>query len=456
MTKLLSICQNTFVQTVRQPIFSVLLAVSFFILVIAVPLTNWAMGTDYHASNQRMLEGLGLSTLLVTSLLAAAFSASGALNREIEDQTALTVISKPVSRITFMAGKLFGVGAAVGLFYYLTAIVYLMTVRHKVMPAAGDPFDWPVIVLGCSSVALAILIALGGNLLFAWTFTSAAVYSATITMSIAMGLITFIGKGWVIVDFGHGLPPQLLAALVLTFMAVVIFVSVAIACSTRLGQVMTLLICCGVFFVGSIHPYIFGYWGDRVILARPLGWLCPVLGYFYAVDAITMDKPIPWSFVGLAGAYCVLFSAGMFAMGAALFETRQLEGQTASASMPAAVMLLAWAGRLASIAAGLIGLELALSVLLAASPLRDLIPAAGLLAASVVGWIFWGLFGRGARWSYRVVLLAGAAGLAAALLAATGLEPVLRTGATGLAAVIIAILLLPQTRRHFGKPVTSK
>ena len=137
MIKFLSICQNTFVQTIRQPIFGVLLLVTFLILVMAVPLTNWAMSTDYHTSNQKMLESLGLSTLLVMGLLAAAFSAPGVLSREIEDRTALTVISKPVARATFVLAKFFGVAAAILLFYYISALAYLMTLRHGVMPAAG-------------------------------------------------------------------------------------------------------------------------------------------------------------------------------------------------------------------------------------------------------------------------------------------------------------------------------
>jgi len=243
--------------------------------------------------------------------------------------------------------------------------------------------------------------------------------------------------------------------------------------------VMTLMICIGVFFVGSIHSYLFGYWSGRVVLARPLGWLCPVLGYFYAVDAITMGKAIPWSFVALAGAYCVCFSAGVFAVGAALFQRRQLEGHTASASMPGLVILLAWSGRILAIAAGLMGLELALSLLAVrwdaafkpkllnatmaamfsadSSQALALIPAAGLLVAAVGGWLLWGFFGRGVRWSYWAVLAGSVVGLARAVaaevgLVATGQDPVLRVGATILTAATVVILLLPQTRRHFQRP----
>ena len=482
MTRFLSICQNTFVQTIRQPIFSVLLVVNFVVLVMALPLTNYAMSTDYHVSNQKMLESLGLGTLLVMGLLAAAFSASGALSREIEDRTALTVISKPVARITFVLGKFAGVAAAVLLFYYLAAIVYLLTIRHRVTPAAGDPTDWPVIILGCSAVALAVLVATVGNFMFGWTFTSTAVCTAGITMTVAISLVSFIGKGWEIVPFGHELRGQLLVALLLLFMAVLVFVAVAIAASTRLSQVPTLLVCGGVFLLGSSHSYFFGYWTDRIILAYPLGLVCPRLDYFYALDALVMDKDLPLQYVATAAGYCALFVTAVLAFGAALFQRRQLESQGASGAMPGPVGLLAWAGRIAAVVAALVGLETLLSFLLLRhtedpdtmtvwAPVKDvffspeaanvlvLIPAVGLMLLGVVGWLVWSCFGRGARWSYWLVLVLAAGSLAALGVVATmalagkdGLLPnqwVLLTVRAVIAVAVLAMLLLPRTRRHF-------
>ncbi|NLW85431.1 MAG: ABC transporter permease subunit, partial [Planctomycetes bacterium] len=161
--KTLAIARNTFLQTIRQPIYGILILVTFTILVLAVPLAGWTMGEsggDYHDTDQKMLENLGLSTLLVGGLFIAAFSASSVLAREIEDHTALTVISKPISRPVFVLGKFSGVAAAVALAYYLCSLVFLMTIRHRVMPAASDPYDIPVIVLGVSAFVLAIVVAL--------------------------------------------------------------------------------------------------------------------------------------------------------------------------------------------------------------------------------------------------------------------------------------------------------
>ena len=81
MIKFLSICHNTFTQTIRQPIYCILIILTFLLLVLTLPLADWTLGEsggDYHETNQMMLENLGLSTLLMAGLLLAAFTASGA------------------------------------------------------------------------------------------------------------------------------------------------------------------------------------------------------------------------------------------------------------------------------------------------------------------------------------------------------------------------------------------
>jgi len=64
MGKFLSISQNTFVQTIRQPIFGILILVTFAILALELCQAGWTMTSDYVVANQKLLQDLGLSTLL--------------------------------------------------------------------------------------------------------------------------------------------------------------------------------------------------------------------------------------------------------------------------------------------------------------------------------------------------------------------------------------------------------
>jgi ABC-type transport system involved in multi-copper enzyme maturation permease subunit len=463
MIRFWSIAANTFIQTIRQPITLVLIVATFAVLVMSVPLAGWTMDTsgDFRASDQKMLLDLGVSTLLVAGLLMAAFSASAALTREIADHTALTVISKPVSRATFVLGKFAGVAAAVTVVYYLSTVVFLMTVRHGVMSTARDVYDWPVIVLGLTSLGAAILIAMLGNLLFGWTFTSAAVCSGLILLTLAAGVIGLVGKGWQIVPFGTEIPLQLPAGILMTFLAVMVFTAVALAASTRLGEVMTLLVCGGVLVMGYLHPYLFAS-GQTNPALKVLGWLVPNLRLFDTQDALAREKFIPLDYVAWAAAYGGLYASGVLAVAVALFQRRSLEAATSSASLPAAVNLLAWAGRMAALA---VALWAAVTVMAAASfrtPMALAIRGAAVVGAAA-SWALWSLFARGAKWSYWVLLIVSVAVAAAAAAAWVTygqwgwlhLPRPMATLTAAIAAAVVLILLLPKTRHHFKSAASS-
>lgn len=469
MTKLWAISRNTFVQTVRQPIYLVLILLTFGLLVLNLPLTGWTMGRSYHDSDQKMLVNVGLSVLLLSGLLIAAFSASGVLAREIEDRTALTVVSKPVPRALFVLGKFVGVGAAVAVAYYLCSLAFLMTVRHRVMPAASDPYDTPVIIMGTSALVLAILAAGAGNLMFNWTFTSAAVSALFVLLSIAMGLIAFIGHEdtweWVVVPFGEGIDPQILLGMLLIWLAVAVLVAVAVAASTRLGQLTTLLVCLGVLMIGSMYPFLMQRWSGRLVLPYLLaGEFLANLTYFYPLDALSLDMTIPLGYVGRAAVYAAVYIAGVLCLGIAAFQCRPMEAQGTSGTLPGAVGLLGGVGRLAAAVLALVGLEALLGAVwgLLDGGFDPLVHPylAVLLVAGALLWLLWGHFSRGARWAYWAALgLLGAAlvGAVAGMLLADPASEAARFGQATVQALFAAlvsagaliVLALPKTRRHF-------
>ncbi len=467
MIQFLSICRNTFVQTIRQPIYLILILVTFAVLVFVQPFCGLSMGG--RDADQMMYVTVGLSTLLGSGLLISAFSASGVLAREIEDRTALTVISKPVPRATFVLGKFAGVSAAVAAAFYLCALVFLMVVRHRVLSTVNDPMDWPVITLGLLALGLAIVAALLGNLMFGWHVSSAGVTAGLLLFTLAAGILSFVGKEWTIVPLGYDyvptgagdapvITPMMIKGIVLMFVAVLILCAIAIAASTRLGQMMTLLVCIGGFVVGSIQPQLAGM-AEREPAFNLLAWLAPNLTYFYTLDALTAGKQIPLALLGGFALYGLLYAGAVLAVGISLFQSRQLESRTSSGAMPGAVGLLAWTGRLACLVLAFKAL-IALSHLFlpGAQWLAICVEAVVLLGIAAVGWVIWGYFARGRRWTYYITL--AGAGLSAAGAVALWAVPNLRqiaagdvnmVVATGVAALVLIMLVLPKTRRHFKK-----
>ncbi len=457
MTRLFAIARNAFIETIRQPIYVVLILVTFGVLVLDLPLSGWTMGTgmgDFRQTDQQMMINLGLSTLLVSGLFIAAFSAAGVLTREIEDKTILTVVSKPVARPMVVLGKFLGVAGALVVAYYLCSLVFLMTVRHKVMPTASDTLDVPVIVLGCSALALTVLAALFCNYFFGWNVSSASVSFGVVVFTLAMAVIAFVGKKWVIVPFGQGISPDVLVAMLLMLFSVLVFAAVAIAASTRLGQVMTLLVCVGFFFLGSMSQYVFGRLARQSLLGQVAYWLWPNLTVFYALDALTQGRSIPIVYVALAGGYAFCYIAAILAVGVALFQRRELEAQPGATSAPRAVSLLAWLGRTGALAAAVLAVTMPWRL----GTLSSVALAAAALIAGVAGWIFWGWFGRGVKWTYYLAmfLIVCGLGMGIALTAAgrardwLNLTVPLATAVVVIMALALALLLFPKTRHHFG------
>jgi ABC-type transport system involved in multi-copper enzyme maturation permease subunit len=452
------------VQTIRQPVYGVLILATFGVLVMDVPLSGWTMDVsgEHRASDQKMLHDLGVSTLLMSGLLIAAFAASNALRIEVEDKTVLTVISKPVSRATFVLGKFVGVAAAVVVAFYLCSVAFLITVRHGVMSTASDPYDWPAIVLGLAGLGAALLTALLGNLLFGWSFAAAGIVAGLVLLTAAGGMIGFIGKGWTIVPFGHEISPQLPASMALSFLGVLVFSAVALAASTRLSQVMTLLVCCAVLLAGYVHPFLFGPESRQLAILRPLGWIVPNLRYFDAQESLMREKAIPLDYIGLAAAYGVLYVAAALAVAVALFQRRALEPSTASSIIPGAVSLLAWVGRTAAL---LIGGGVVVAVLSSptALSLGGLSIAGAAVLAAAAAWVVWTFFAMGAKWAYWLLLVFF---LAAATMGAAGLFGLRwaqrgpfshsigwTVATTAGACFVILVLLLPRTRHHFRSSI---
>jgi ABC-type transport system involved in multi-copper enzyme maturation permease subunit len=258
-------------------------------------------------------------------LFLAAFSSAGILSREIENKTVLTVISKPVSRPLFLAGKFAGLSGALAVAFYLVGVVFLLTMRHKVMERASQNFDLPVIIFGCSAFLAAILIAAFCNYLYDMQFASTAIALALPLMSLALGLVALISPEWKIQGFGQDfMDGQLIGAAVLVFAMILILTAVALAVSTRFGQVMTLTICLGVLLIGLVSDSMFGQYSSTSLLARIAYWLSPNLAFLWVTDALTQDHHITLTYVGMTFGYAMLIVMAWLFIGVALFQKREV------------------------------------------------------------------------------------------------------------------------------------
>jgi hypothetical protein len=197
--------------------------------------------------------------------------------------------------------------------------------RHKVLERSSQSFDLPVITFGVAALAGTIIVAAFCNYLYDMQFTSTSIALAVPLMTLALVLVALISPEWKIQMFGKDfIDGQLIGALTLVFAMVMILTSVALAASTRLGQVMTLTLCTVVLLIGLVSDTMFGQYRDESVLARLAYWVSPNLAFLWVTDALTQDNRITLHYVGLASGYAGLIVLCWLSLGVALFQKREV------------------------------------------------------------------------------------------------------------------------------------
>jgi ABC-2 type transport system permease protein len=259
--QILTIARNTFVESIRQPVFILLV----LICGVAQLFNTWGAGFSMGISDSAEVSGdnkllldIGLSTVFVCGTLLAAFIATAVISREIENRTILTVVSKPVARPTVVIGKYVGVSGAILIAVITMLLFLLMGVRHGVMSTASDLLDGPVLVFSFAAVGLAVLLGAWCNYLYGWPFSQTAVLLLLPFMILAYILVLLLNKEWAFQPISKDFKPQITLACYALTLAILVLTAVAIAASTRLGQVMTIVVCSGVFLFGLLSNYFLG------------------------------------------------------------------------------------------------------------------------------------------------------------------------------------------------------
>jgi ABC-type transport system involved in multi-copper enzyme maturation permease subunit len=326
MPPIFSIARNAFLEAIRQPIFIVLVLVGLLAMVCNVNLAAFTMGED-----EKLLVDLGLSTLLIVGLLLAAFTASSVLSKEIENKTVLTVVSKPVTRAAVIVGKFLGVAGALAVGYYILTLSFLLAVRHKPQMGYGhgEIYDGPVVTFSLLFGLLALLTAGLLNYLYRRPFPSTLTACLAAMLTIAVGICSILARDWWLQSPLTDFNPQIMYAVGMVFLAILVLSAAAIAASTRVNQVITLLICCGVFLFGLVSEFFLGRSlaeGESPLtrLLAPLYVAVPNLQVFWAADALSQGHAITPEYFASVAAYAAVLITALLSLAVLLFQRRDV------------------------------------------------------------------------------------------------------------------------------------
>lgn len=260
-SQLLTIARNTYVESVRQPILLLLVLFTGLLQVFNTWTSAFTMGrtstAEVHGDNKLLLD-VGLGTIFGAGMLMAAFIATAVISSEIERRTMLTVVSKPIARAWIVIGKYLGVAAALTGAVVIMLTFLLMAIRHGVLTTTGDHLDMPVILFGFGALFGSLILAAAANYMYGWSFNQTAMTALLPLSLLAYAAILLVSKKWEIQPITEDLPVKTVTACLVMILAILVLAAVATAASTRLGQVMTIVVCAGVFMGGLLSNHFLG------------------------------------------------------------------------------------------------------------------------------------------------------------------------------------------------------
>ena len=349
LEQLLAITKNTFQESMRQPVLFVVAMAATLFIILSNPFATFTLEND-----QRMFVDIGLSSVFLAGVIGAAFIATNVLTREIDNKTVLTVVSKPVPRPLFILGKFLGVAGSVFILMVYLVLVFMIVEIHGSLETAAAKYHLPVIVFGISGISLAFAAGIWCNFFYGWTF-GATTLSLLLPITALVYLLCLVfSREFNTQGIGEEFEPQLWIAGGMLFMAILALTAIAIAASTRLGQVLTLLITCGFFMMGLLSDWIFGRPAAAIMAAATKKMPAPEDGVdalpvvlegsekiqyallnfahmitpnfqiFWLADAVNQEHAIPAGYISSTMLYGVLLIVAALSLAVILFQRREV------------------------------------------------------------------------------------------------------------------------------------
>jgi ABC-type transport system involved in multi-copper enzyme maturation permease subunit len=298
-----AVAQAAFREGIRQPMFWLLAFLAWLAIFISPFVPYFTFGEDLI-----VVKELGYDTIMLFSVVFGCLAASLFVSEEIEGRTALTLMSKPVSRRQFLLGKFVGILLACAALFGFLGLWFEGVLLFKAWFDRADPVPPP-----------------------AWltdTLTRWQLPPATDQLLLGAGR-------WL----AHTL--ETLPGLLLCFLQVMVLVAVSVTLATRLPMVVNLVAVLVLFLVSHLTPVLvlIGNKAERDNPASPVARilsfisqlfdaLFPGLEFFRVGPPLLGDTPPAAGplMIYLASVlfYGVLYTLIVLILGLILFEDRDL------------------------------------------------------------------------------------------------------------------------------------
>jgi ABC-type transport system involved in multi-copper enzyme maturation permease subunit len=297
----------SFREGVRQSMFWLLTLLALAALAVSPLLPYFTFGEDHI-----MVKELGYDTIMLAAVLFGALAASLFISDEIEGRTAVTLMSKPVSRRQFLLGKFLGILLACLVLFGVLGTFFEGVQLFKHWWDRLDPVPPPTWV---------------ATTLNAWGVSGVPAAPAA---DLLRGVL-----GWV------ALTLDTLPGLVLSFSQVMVLVAIAVSLATRVPMVVNLTAVLVVYFLAHLTPVLAAIGNQArandpgsavsqllAFMAQLFDTVLPDLDAFRINPVLLSDTPMPTGpflrYLGSVTLYGGVYTLIVLLFGLILFEDRDL------------------------------------------------------------------------------------------------------------------------------------
>ncbi len=265
-TALYQVAKNTFRESLREPIY-LLVLLSALCLIGLFPIFSMFV----FRAQERLVVDSAMATTMLFGWGVAVLISSYAVSREINNGTALLLLSKPIQRPVFIIAKILGIIGAATVFWFLTATATMIALR---VAADQYRFDMPLFYMYFGAIVLSMAAAGIHN----YTTRSAFPMMAVLALCVLLPVVAVVGQFKSYDGETPGLAWNVFPALVLIMYSVWAMAGLATTLSTRFNLISNLLICSVLFLLGLMSDYFIGRhtrepWYDTVPKGRAQLWM---------------------------------------------------------------------------------------------------------------------------------------------------------------------------------------
>lgn len=319
MFKTFLLAKTTFIEMIRQPAYFFI----FFGVGLGIVLSPFFTMFAFYDTNRLLIE-MGMASITVMSLVAVSLTASHSIHSEIKRKTALLILTKPVSRISFLMGKYLGVVACGGVVIFFQSMLLMMVIRMGAPETAAYIVDVPCVGSIVCIFLFSMMYGFYQNYFNHKNFCSQSIKSAIFVAIFFFLVVGIFDRQWAVGHYWKDFSAELLKGLFLILLSMFVLSGFSVLLSAYVGKDSNLIITFSIFILGLLSDRYLGSIQDSNIIVQTLYRFTPNFHIFLVSDTIVFQRYIPISYLFNSIMYTVMFLGGLFALSIVLFDRKEI------------------------------------------------------------------------------------------------------------------------------------